>query len=590
MLSAIPFFAFVNDPLSFYSWGPLIQSSDGGITWDTIIPPTNYGVTVDNRMKPYVFGNKDSIVYAENIVADNMEIIFSTNNGKDWSTHPLDKLNKTYTMGMTSYAHCNDLVRTFIAPGNPGEDDDYVIVHTSNFGVTWDTLHRHFEVGAWIAISNCNQYICDALGTQASPPKMGIWGSHDRGKNWSYIAAQDFTEIDDDDFHNLSVVGNGAVIYAGGLQDASHRDDLWKTINGGNGSLSFTPPGSQLIIQHDLSSGISDTLSLAVCDTGYARIYFKNMPCMIYANFLSITIDGLAAPEYSSSLKHHLLCDDISDTITIPIFPLSTTSSRDLTVHAHFINDEYYNFDTSFIFHLNIIPGPNTAIYQKTSSISGAAGDTVDIPLYINSAVPILKKAGIDSVDLAYGLYSDLITPISFIPSAKGITADHFVASLNSSSVSLHFPSDFSFTGETEIGKLRVVVYLTDTSKSDITLSGAVHAAGCQSIQSNNSTIHFTFTEQCGDSSLAAFMKYGSIDLIKNIIPNPARNSVTIELQNTNSDIRYELFDALGIAWKSGITTNTFHLDTSDLPSGNYYLRVKNSIGIPATKKLIISK
>ncbi len=585
-------FAFANDTSALAPWGPLIQSGDDGVTWDTIIAPTSYGVTVDNPMQPYVFGNKDSVVYAENITTinttDNMTLMYSTNNGKNWNSNTLDKVNKTYTMGMIAQAHCNDLERTFIAPLDINGDDVYILVHSTDFGKTWDTLHAAFEVGAWVAISSCDQYICDALGTQSFQPKKGMWGSHDRGKNWSYIPAQDYTEIDDEDFHNLSVVGNGAVIYAGSLP-INNRNDVWKTTNGGNGTLSFTAPGSELTTAYDLSSGGVDTLNILVCDTGFVRMFFQNMPCSIYANFQGITIDGLDPSEYTTQLHHHHLCDGLFDTLWVAIVPASA-NTRDLIVHAHFINDEYYPFDTSFKFTLKIIPGPNTIIYLKSSNIFGAVADTIDIPLYINSSTPLPQMASIDSTEHTYILHTDLITPISFVPKINGLTVDHFKTSTNTASLMIHFPKNYTFTGETEIGILRALVYLTDTMESDITMSGIVHGTGCQSILSNG-VVHFSLAQKCGDSSLSKFIQYGSIDLIRNIIPNPARNSVLIELKNSSSQLHYDLFDELGVSRKSGIVmSNTFHLNTSDLSNGSYYLRVSGEKGMPSTKRLMISR
>ncbi len=75
------------------------------------------------------------------------------------------------------------------------------------------------------------------------------------------------------------------------------------------------------------------------------------------------------------------------------------------------------------------------------------------------------------------------------------------------------------------------------------------------------------------------------------ISPNPAAGSIKVSIAGNNSAMRYELYDALGIARKEGVTSNTsFQIDVSDLAAGNYYLRISEAGGIPVTKKIIILK
>jgi predicted GTPase len=133
-------------------------------------------------------------------------------------------------------------------------------------------------------------------------------------------------------------------------------------------------------------------------------------------------------------------------------------------------------------------------------------------------------------------------------------------------------------------------VYVADSFESDISISGNTQSSPCQSLKSN-SIIHFSLAVGCGDSSLSNRMKYGLAYQITSIIPNPARNTVHVELKNNGAGLHYELFDALGITRKNDIVAgNSFQLDVSDLSAGGYYLRISGEKGIPITKKLVIAK
>ena len=54
--------------------------------------------------------------------------------------------------------------------------------------------------------------------------------------------------------------------------------------------------------------------------------------------------------------------------------------------------------------------------------------------------------------------------------------------------------------------------------------------------------------------------------LIFSIHPNPATNSIQVQIANNTGKLHYELFDALGISRKNGMTSdNSFQMDVSEL-------------------------
>jgi len=74
------------------------------------------------------------------------------------------------------------------------------------------------------------------------------------------------------------------------------------------------------------------------------------------------------------------------------------------------------------------------------------------------------------------------------------------------------------------------------------------------------------------------------------IKPNPAKNNIEVSLLNPEEFIaKYELLDILGVKRKQGKTSeNSLKIDISDLPSGNYYLRVVTLGGAAITKQVVI--
>ena len=246
------------------TWDALIETENGGGTWNTILPPTYYHTPpdVDNPLMPYVFGNNDGTVFSEKVIPPgNLSLTFSTNNGKDWTTTPMDIAKKTFTAGLFSFPHSNELLRTCDdlreLPDN--NKDVYFIMHSSDLGMHWDTVFHPVEIGAWIAGNACVQYVSKSDQTGVH----GVYRSTDAGHNWKYISGPDFTELDDVDFHNISVVGGGAVVYAGDVNYGS-IDKLWKTTDGGDGTLSPTNSGGASSFHFSSSRIINDSLNIII--------------------------------------------------------------------------------------------------------------------------------------------------------------------------------------------------------------------------------------------------------------------------------------------------------------------------------------
>jgi hypothetical protein len=332
----------------------------------------------------------------------------------------------------------------------------------------------------------------------------------------------------------------------------------------------------------------ADSTLRSACDTSNINIIYQNLSCN-YASLKNFTITGLDSTEFSSEWLHHLSCDGVPDTVLLKIFPFSSGPGK-YSLHAHFENDEYQAIDTSFEFSISSASSPSVTLryYFKNTIPFANAGDTIEIPMYLNSTKSP-TNLGLNSVTLIYSLNTNLLTPFAFIP-IKGLTADPVQTTKTTATVTLHFDPSFTLSSETELGRLRCVAYATDTLETDITLSSATRSSGCIATLADSNITHFTLIG-CGAQILSDFMKFGTAYNILSIIPNPANNSVLIILKNNGSFLHYELLDALGALQKSGTTTDSqLQINLLGLSSGNYYFRLSGEGGIPVTKTLTILK
>jgi hypothetical protein len=566
-------FAFAGSGKPDVNWGPLIMTSDDGNRWDTIIQPTIYKAPLPTanqpfvQMLPYVFGNKDGSVFAENILNQNtMQLMYSTNNGTDWLSNTMDIENTTYTMGLFSFPHCKDLLRTFIASHDA--DDVYLITYSSDFGMHWDTAHgqggqwptvnESVEIGAWPAGNNCVQYISSAFA-------YGLYRSLDHGRNWNYLSCPQFTEIDDYDFRNMSVVGGGSIVYAG--SDYPLRGGrFWKTTGGFDSSLSASAFASRISSNLEFSSGSGDTLFADGCDNASFAAIYENLSCN-YSHLDSFSIAGLDPSEYTTSLQHHLFCDGVPDTLNFA-FILKHGTPRNASLTLHFINDEYEKINTTFSFARIIQDSLNVTIHLPIFFHHSGTMADVDMIMHYPSTGSLKYLNGVSydgkSIDVAGNEWA-------------GRAAFHFTAAdLNGVPDSLIGYANFLWTPY-EYACDNILFDSIQTSEAPCSGSaqpfegiiGSFKTCGISGVAKNNSQSTFDFT----------------------ISPNPAEKSIRVSFMNITSLIHYELFDALGVVRKQGMAAeNSLLIDVSDLVSGNYYLRISDFGDEPMTKKLLIAR
>lgn len=573
-------------PTNFYF------THDDGLTWDSIttVPllPKNAQPTFGN-----LSGNKDSLIITVWRIPDSLYLIYSTNLGNSWDWVSLGQSSEWYKVGASggapvsdffSFSHeCNAL--RLQRGWREALDDVYSIMSSSLPFTKYDSLLRA-ETGGWIAGNACAQYISSASDISLG---NGLMRSTTQGIEWTAIGGPDCFEIDDLDYTNISVVGYGAIVYASGP-----NGDLWKTTDGGDGTLSATALAPQMALAHAAFPSGTDTLQVMNCEQSQMLVTNFNIGCS-WATFDSVTLAGIDPSEYSVTSTHYCGCTHVPDTSFITLAP-KQIGIRYVTVHFHYTDDEFNHIDTTLSVTLDVQSG-GVAVPMSLSLGSGAmvahAGDTIEIPVYLSSDSSI-TLSGIASIILPFALDTNVLKVLSFDPAVAGTTIGGITYGESAGSVPLQVPN-LTIRGRTLIGSLRCVVYLADTLATSVSLAGAsinVTGVGCIALSTQEGAVNIAITG-CGDSTLLHFMQDGKIPLgIRSISPNPTSGSVTVIFENPTSEaISYRVFDVLGIVCAEGMASNReLMLDVRSLPAGLYYLRASCGRGAVASGRFIVER
>ena len=577
---------------------PVLFSRDDGITWDSITKVS--GLVLDpNPLFQLVYGNRDSLiatVYYHPISPGTYDtyLVFSTDQGQSWQARSLDQGTRGLMEALHISPHTCDIIRQSVN-FQDGLNDKYSFLKSSIDYRAWNPSFMHYETGAWIAGNSCALYLSNAGFDYHGVP---LYRSIDGGNSWTGLPGSSSSqpnceEIDDGDWQNLSIVGHGAVVYAGDVIGA-----LWKTTDGGDGTLSESQLAPQLAIGHAPFPSGNDTLAVDLCAASSLIVSYQNIGCS-YASFQSFSIDGLDSSEYTWTSTHHRSCEWIPDTTFISLYP-KTAGIRNLTIHTQFIDDEYNTIDSTIHVTLTVKLGSGSSvalnIYIKPATIIAAPGDTIEIPVYLGGTGQPVTLAGVTSIHIPFTFASKCIVPLDFAFTMPGVIAAGPISiSDGSASIDFEVPG-LTYTGETLIGVLRCIVYLADTLQTSISLIGVTLASDdprCLDLALNTDAVTIDL-QGCGDSTLLRYMKSGTLPYsIESITPNPATNTLNVKLQNAwNRPLSYELANALGVRCIGNVTASDhFALDVHNLPNGVYYLRVMAaSGGAPFTRMVLIQR
>lgn len=618
-------FASEVDPLTQYGRGHLLYSRNDGATWDSVmtVPGLDLGsIAASGPAFEFVYGNREKLVATVCFVPDSSQqfityktyLVYSNDLGKTWQCRFLDSVYYWGMVRLNIPPHSCKIIRQFVGLLNT-RDDTFNLLAAEDPYTAWDTCMSHMETGAWIHGPSCAQYV--AFASDENPKRITFMRSTDHGVSFDSVISKDtaipwFYEIDDIDFSNFSVVGYGAIVY-GYAGDYAHGRELmgrsgylWKTSDGGDGALSVAALAPKLSFEHALSRDTNsapgkDTL-IANCNGAIVTEIDQNLRCAL-TQFQDISINGLDSAEYSIVRTHHSACSSqLPDTTVIAIHPQHDTT-RQLTVHAHFLDDEYVKTDTSFDLTLisKVVSGNayTLGILLRSGPLTAMAGDTLSIPISMSilsgPTTLTLDQSAFQDFDLS--LNTDLLTPLDFVPAAAGATG--FVHDVDSSSAkfSLLFSKGLTLKTETLVGSLRCIVRVADTLQTQVMLSaGRLTTAdtGCivEAIPEDGSNVVVTLLPYCGVTILQDFMKSGLYpEGIQSIHPNPATSSVTVLFRNDlKRPISFELIDALGtVRFGDQTTNNEVELDVSRFSDGIYYLRAEAPGAPIMARKIVVS-
>ena len=589
-------------------FGPMLFSRDDGVTWDSLNNVTGILLGPSPQFQ-YVFGNRDSLVatvYFKQNPGNNSkttDLIYSTDLGNTWNAQPIDSLYQGFLATLHISPHTCEIQREY-DPGPFAWGVDKYTFYISNPDFSeWDSVLDR-ETGAWIAGNACALYLSDAAdGTQEDKDtSVSLFRSTNNGATWQELPREvgktpAFVEIDDFDYPNISVVGHGAIVYAdsSGLEKSyTTVSSLWKTTDGGDGTLNPAMLAPRFALGHISFGSSQDTITISQCASSLIEVYDQNIGCS-YGKFDSITITGLESSEFSIVSSHHCSCKPMPDTSFITLQP-QETGIRNVTVHYHFTDDEFDTIDTSIQFTLNFQPGgtsvPLTLSFQS-SSMNASPGDTISVPIYLSGDASI----GATSITLPFGVDTNILVPVGFQPAINGLTVGSMSYSGGTETVPLQ-TNGLTLDGETLLGYLRCIVYLTDTLSTSITLPTATlnsPTTPCTALSLATDSIAINIGG-CGTKTLQQFMLTDSIPFsISSIVPNPAQDAIAVQLAAVGGHaIEYELFDALGKSSVSGscaadVRSTSLRLDVSSLPAGTYYLRMSEG-GYVQTRRVAIER
>jgi hypothetical protein len=594
-------------------YGPILFTSNGGASWDSISASQGLPITHSPGFQR-IYGNRDSLVAtvffdstggifslgADSLIRYTTYLVYSTDLGKSWNSSILDHDYVWGMMALFIVPHSCTIYRQF--DKDPSHQDVYSILESTGDYSSWTTSIQGRESGAWIAGNSCAQYLSLATDVDTETVQTPIlMRTTDNGHTWNELVkgaatGPSFLEIDDLDYPNLSVVGNGSVVYADSFNISLHTQDmggsLWKTTDGGDGSLSAAALAPRLSFRHFTSDTTStDTLHTS-CTGGMITEIDQNINCAL-TQFQGISIDGLDSSEFNVvSRTHHATCLNLPDTTTI-VIPSLPEGVWKIRIHAHYEDDEFAETDTSFT--VMIISKTSGASLKaialiRTASERAGTGDTIDVPLYL-SGVPSnislqLSAATIQTFRLSFS--TSLLKATTFNSMIAGASGSIAGIGQNEVELTIKLRQSVSINGQTLIGVLRCVVQPSTINETRILLTQATINSG------DTNCILTTIPEDEGilftvSASGVRETAHQAMNLM--LVPNPATNELTVNVDGNRLSVHCEIIDALGITRLQRVVDGSdIILNVASLARGMYFLRVTDPDGTSVTKTVAITR
>jgi hypothetical protein len=307
-------------------------SPDDGVTWQLEANALSWSF--------FVLGNGDGTVITGSFpqsAGGALSTSFSTDAGQNWSTRIRTSVYDFQNWEQYLLPHSQIIVRPF-----EEADSGSPINRSSDLGQTWSTAYRELaedELAGSVDGSGCIVYV-QRVHTE-------FLRSDDKGLTWHPVGGPASGGYGS---HLFTVVGNGAVVYA--LQPTG---ELWKTTDGGDGTLSPTIP-YQITLSHSLGTIRQDTLIVSECDSTKFMTTFTYASCD-HAKLDTLRIDGLSQSVYQSTIRQIGIPPDEHDTAFTTIKG-AAPGVYPLTIHAIYRHDEQLIGDTTYQFTLVVKKSP----------------------------------------------------------------------------------------------------------------------------------------------------------------------------------------------------------------------------------------
>jgi Secretion system C-terminal sorting domain len=573
--------------------GTILFTNNDGSRWDSIGAVAGLKPNSVPQFQG-IYGNRDSLVatvYFDDSSygngGENTYLVYSTNLGRTWQSSFLDSTYKFGFVSLLVQPHSCRILRLRIDSVDFVQGSTTFLVSNLPYSV-WDTSLTGYPTNMWAFGTSCAWYIPEGsktfTGGVAVPPFQSTRNS---GTSWteftdSQLGFEPFDFVDYYSWRDVAIVGYGAVVFA-----TDDYRQLLKTSNGGDGTMSATQLAPRIEFGSSVSS--ADTISMNECSPSSFYINFQNLACAI-TSLQSIDITGLDSTEFSYTLEDHSNCTELPDTAFITLNP-HKTGIYSLSVNSHFMDDEFHTFDTTIKFTIIIGPGTTPTMVSlsiDTKQITTAPGDTLDILVYLSG------NTNLDStfISLPFVMDTNVLRPLEFYPLVSDMTVDSSIYFDGTETVPIRMAGR-SLNSRTEIGVLKVLVYLTPIQNTSIYFTGPsinVKNASCTELSQESDSIAISISA-CGDQTLRYLMETDSLPpQILSIFPNPVSGMVSINFLNARSEsLSYTVFDAIGAIRMTGVTSgSSISLDATLLPDGMYFFRVQNQDGFQDGKEFIV--
>ena len=416
--------------------------------------------------------------------------------------------------------------------------------------------------------------------------RRGMIRSDDLGLTWKDVGGP--SNLRDTRF---VVTGcKGQVVYA--FDDIG---DIWKTTDGGDGSLSVASNGDLFSLPQD-----SIYMETRYCKSVRSIIHLTNTSCD------SLQIDSIT---FSPDPLHEFSVDTITSNISIQasayqfgipiVFHSDSNVIRHVLIHVY-AHDGIKSFDSTIVLvaKQSTAPEPYLGVLKKTK-----VGDTVLVPVYLRATTDSFAFKHC-SFHLTYD--GDILTPTKTSFETKGtLSALGTVTTGNAEKNGLFCTVDFKNPITQDSNLILPLIYL----RMRVTLSRNLSCVVRMDTFFISTTAplplcfqpatEFVVNTVCGDSAVSSYMKNGNLLGLVSVHPNPnSGGDVIAEIELAQPAILdAELIDAMGRESMKIVSGKEFQsgkqhfiMNTSSLASGRYLLRIRTSDGEVIQESLVVSR